>query len=246
MRASSNQRLARLRQEVYRANLALVEHGLVVSTFGNVSGIDREIRLIAIKPSGVDYAKLTALDMVVLDLDGRTVEGELNPSSDTRTHVRLYREFPDIGGIVHTHSRHATAWAQARRPLPCLGTTHADYFHGDVPCTAVISAQQIALDYEEQTAVQIVEAFSRLDYHEMPAVLVASHGPFTWGRDAADAVHNAWMLEFAAEMAAEAVALNPRIKAVKRTLLDKHFLRKHGKNAYYGQRKETPGGNRNG
>jgi L-ribulose-5-phosphate 4-epimerase len=239
-------RVFRLQKEVLAANLALVEHGLVVSTFGNVSGIDREIGLIAIKPSGVDYAKLTALDMVVLDLDGKIVEGELNPSSDTRTHVRLYREFPEIGGIVHTHSRHATAWAQARRPLPCLGTTHADYFHGDVPCTAVISDEQIAKDYEEETAVQIVEAFRTIDYREMPAVLVASHGPFTWGRDAADAVHNAWMLEFAAEMAAEAVALNPRIKAVKRTLLDKHFLRKHGKNAYYGQKRETPGGNRNG
>ncbi len=235
MTPAERRRLAGLRQDVLKANQSVVERGLVVSTFGNVSGIDRELGLIAIKPSGVDYAALSARSMVVLDLDGKKVEGNLNPSSDTKTHVRLYREFPDIGGIVHTHSRHATAWAQARRPLPCFGTTHADYFHGEVPCTTVISDAQIGMDYEEQTAVQIVEAFRRIDYHGMPAVLVASHGPFTWGRDAAEAVYHAWMLEFAAEMALLTVTLNPRIKAVKQTLLDKHFLRKHGKNAYYGQ-----------
>jgi len=243
-------RIARLRREVLAANLAVVEHGLVVATFGNVSGLDRELGLIAIKPSGVDYADLTALSMVVVDMDGKKVEGDLHPSSDTRTHARLYREFPDIGGIVHTHSRHATAWAQARRPLPCFGTTHADYFHGEIPCTAVISDAQIGMDYEEQTAVQIVEAFRTIDYHDMPAVLVASHGPFTWGRDAAEAGYHAWMLEFAAEMAATTVALNPRIRAVKQTLLDKHFLRKHGKNAYYGQqgnaRGTVPGANARG
>jgi L-ribulose-5-phosphate 4-epimerase len=147
----------------------------------------------------------------------------------------LYRAFSRIGGVVHTHSRHATAWAQARRPLPCLGTTHADYFHGEVPCTAVITDAQIQLDYEEQTAVQIVDAFRKLDYAAMPAVLVASHGPFTWGKDPADAVYHAWMLEYAAEMAAIAVQINPRIRGVKQTLLDKHYLRKHGKDAYYGQ-----------
>jgi L-ribulose-5-phosphate 4-epimerase len=178
--------------------------------------------------------------MVVLDLDGKRLEGDLAPSSDTKTHVRLYREFPAIGGIVHTHSRYATSWAQARRPLPCFGTTHADYFHGAVPCTEVITDAQIGRDYEEETAVQIVTAFASLalrgiDYRSMPAVLVASHGPFAWGKDAAEAVYHAWMLEYAAEMAAVTVALNPRIRAVKQSLLDKHFLRKHGKYAYYGQ-----------
>jgi L-ribulose-5-phosphate 4-epimerase len=229
--------LGKLREEVYRANMDLVERGLVVSTFGNVSGIDRELGLIVIKPSGVDYGKLSPAAMVVLDLEGRRVEGDLNPSSDTRTHVRLYREWPDIGGVVHTHSRYATAWAEAKRPLPCLGTTHADYFHGAVPCTAVITDEQIQRDYEEETAVQILDAFRALDHKAMPAVLVASHGPFTWGRSA-EAGYNAWMLEFAAEMAAVAVTINPRIGSIRQSLMDKHYLRKHGKDAYYGQ----PGG----
>jgi L-ribulose-5-phosphate 4-epimerase len=233
----SRARLQRLRQEVYRANMDLVERGLVVSTFGNVSGIDRELGLIAIKPSGVDYAELSPANLVVLDLEGRRVEGELNPSSDTKTHVRLYREFADIGGVVHTHSRYATAWAQARRALPCLGTTHADYFHGEVPCTAVITDAQIGRDYEEETAVQILDAFRRLDYRAVPAVLVASHGPFTWGKSAAEAGYHAWMLEFAAEMASVAVRINPGIRGVRQSLLDKHYQRKHGKDAYYGQGK---------
>jgi L-ribulose-5-phosphate 4-epimerase len=236
MNAAEKKRLLRLRESVHAANMSLVERGLVVSTFGNVSGIDRELGLICIKPSGVEYGELSPSDIVVLDLEGRKVEGDLNPSSDTRTHVRLYREFAEIGGVVHTHSRYATAWAQARRGLPCLGTTHADYFHGEVPCTAVISDEQIGMDYEEQTAVQIVDAFRRVDYREMPAVLVASHGPFAWGKDAAAAVYHAWMLEYAAEMAAATVALSPRVPAVRRTLLDRHFQRKHGKNAYYGQK----------
>ena len=235
MSGTRAERLTRLRDEVYAANMSLVERGLVVSTFGNVSGIDREIGLIAIKPSGVDYGDLSPATMVVLDLEGKRVEGDLNPSSDTRTHVRLYREFTEIGGVVHTHSRHATAWAQARRPLPCLGTTHADYFHGAVPCTDVITDAQIALDYEEQTAVQIIDAFAHLDYRAMPAVLVASHGPFTWGKDAAAAAYNAWMLEYAADMAALSIGINPKIRGVKTTLMDKHYHRKHGKNAYYGQ-----------
>jgi L-ribulose-5-phosphate 4-epimerase len=235
MSAAGKKRVQRLQEEVLAANLELVEHGLVVATFGNVSGIDREIGLIAIKPSGVDYAKLAAKDMVILDLEGRKVEGSLNPSSDTRTHVRLYREFPQIGGVVHTHSRNATSWAQARRPLPCFGTTHADYFHGEVPCTEVITDAQIALDYEEQTAVQIIDAFRKIDYRGMPAVLVASHGPFTWGKDAAEAVYHAFILEYVAEMAARALQLTPRLRGVKQTLLDKHFMRKHGKDAYYGQ-----------
>ena len=233
--AAGKRGLQRLREEVYQANMRLVEHGLVVATFGNVSGIDRRLGLIAIKPSGVDYAELSPKNMVIMDQEGKKVEGDLNPSSDTKTHVMLYREFPEIGGVVHTHSRHATAWAQACRPLPCLGTTHADYFHGPIPCTAVISDAQIALDYEEQTAVQIVDAFRNIDYRAVPAVLVASHGPFTWGKDAAEAVYHAFILDYVAEMTALALQINPRVKAMRRSLLDKHFLRKHGKDSYYGQ-----------
>jgi L-ribulose-5-phosphate 4-epimerase len=229
-------RTRRLREQVCRANLELVAKGLVIETFGNVSGIDRELGIIAIKPSGVDYDDLDPSKIVLVDLAGKRVAGDLAPSSDTPTHVRLYREFPEIGGVVHTHSRYATAWAQARRALPCLGTTHADYFRGTVPCTAAISDRQIAGEYEEETAVQIVEAFRRFDYREMPAVLVASHGPFTWGRDAAEAVYHATMLEYASELAAIAVGLNPRIGPAKQALVDKHFLRKHGAAAYYGQR----------
>lgn len=235
MSAATKRGLQRLREDVYRANLRLVEHGLVVATFGNVSGIDRTLGLIAIKPSGVGYEELSPQNMVIIDTAGKKVEGDLNPSSDTKTHVRMYREFPEIGGVVHTHSRNATAWAQARRALPCLGTTHADYFHGEIPCTAVISDAQIAMDYEEQTAVQIVDAFRKIDYRAMPAVLVASHGPFTWGKDAAEAVYHAFILEYVAEMTALALQLNPRIRGMKQTLLDKHFLRKHGEDAYYGQ-----------
>ena len=235
LKGTDGKRLQRLREDVYKANMDLVARGLVVSTFGNVSGIDREMGLIAIKPSGVDYDELAPATLVILDLDGKKVDGELNPSSDTKTHVRLYREFRDIGGVVHTHSRHATAWAEAKRPLPCLGTTHADYFHGEVPCTAVITDEQISRDYEEETAVQILDAFRTLDYRAMPAVLVASHGPFTWGKNAAEAGYHAWMLEFAAEMAAMAVMINPRIRGVRQSLLDKHYRRKHGKDAYYGQ-----------
>ncbi len=234
--ASKAGALKKLREAVYRANIDLVDKGLVVSTFGNVSGIDRSLGLIAIKPSGVEYDDLSPSNMVVLDLEGRRVEGDLNPSSDTKTHVFLYRSFPEIGGVVHTHSVHATAWAQSRLPLPCLGTTHADYFHGPVPCTAVITDAQIQLDYEEQTAVQITDAFRKIDYREMPAVLVASHGPFTWGKDPAAAVYHAFILEYVARMNAITVSVNPRIKGVRQSLLDKHFLRKHGKNAYYGQK----------
>jgi L-ribulose-5-phosphate 4-epimerase len=233
----NQQRTKKLRETVYLANLELVEKGLVVSTFGNVSGIDREIGLIAIKPSGVEYGELSPSNMVLLDFEGKRVSGDLNPSSDTKTHVLLYRNFPEIGGVVHTHSLHATAWAQARMPLPCLGTTHADYFHGQVPCTAVITDAQIALDYEEQTAVQIIDAFQRIDYREMPAVLVASHGPFAWGRSPEEAVYHAFILEYIAHMNQITMSVNPRIRNVRRTLLDKHFLRKHGNNAYYGQKK---------
>jgi L-ribulose-5-phosphate 4-epimerase len=231
-------RARRLREQVCRANQELVAKGLVVATFGNVSGIDRELGVVGIKPSGIDYDELVPGAIVLVDLAGRPVAGDLRPSSDTPTHVRLYREFPDIGGVVHTHSRYATAWAQARRPLPCYGTTHADYFRGTVPCTEVASDEQIGGDYEEETAVQIVAAFRRLDYHEVPAVLVASHGPFTWGNDAAEAVYHAEMLEYAAELAALSLGISPRTRPAKRTLVDRHFLRKHGARAYYGQ----PGG----
>ena len=227
----------RLRETVYRANMEIVELGLVVSTFGNVSGIDRESGTVAIKPSGVPYGELAPGNMVLLDLAGRPLESDaLRPSSDTRTHLRLYREFPEIGGVVHTHSRHATAWAQACRPLPCLGTTHADYFYGTVPVTAVIRDEQISRDYEEETAAQILETFAGLDYRAVPGVLVASHGPFTWGRDPADAVHNSHMLEYSAELASISFAANPSLQSIKQSLLDKHYLRKHGKDAYYGQR----------
>ena len=228
-------RTRRLREQVCRANLELVAKGLVIETFGNASGIDRELGVIAIKPSGVDYDALDPSAIVLLDLAGERVSGDLAPSSDTPTHVRLYREFPEIGGVVHTHSRYATAWAQARRALPCLGTTHADYFRGTVPCTAAMSDREIAGAYEEETAVRIVETFRRLDYREVPAVLVASHGPFTWGTDAAEAVYHATMLEYAAELAAITVGINPRIGPAQRGLVDRHFLRKHGAAAYYGQ-----------
>lgn len=228
-------RIRALREQVCRANLGLVARGLVIETFGNVSGIDRELGVIAIKPSGVDYDDLDPSAIVLVDLTGKRVAGDLHPSSDTPTHARLYREFPEIGGVAHTHSRYATAWAQARRPLPCLGTTHADYFRGTVPCTAPLSDAEIAGDYEDETAARIVEAFLRLEYREMPGVLVANHGPFTWGRDADEAVYHAAMLEYAAELAAIAVGINPRIAPARRTLVDRHFLRKHGAKAYYGQ-----------
>ena len=228
--------IARLREQVWRANMDLVEKGLVISTFGNASGIDRELGLIAIKPSGVGYKELSPRNMVLLDTAGRILEGSLNPSSDTKTHLKLYAAFPEIGGVAHAHSMHATAWAQARRALPCLGTTHADYFRGKVPCTAPISARQISRDYEEETGIQIVKAFRDLDYREMPAVLVASHGPFTWGEDALEAVAHCEILERIAQMAAISFSLNPRVGSIYTSLLDKHFLRKHGKGAYYGQK----------
>jgi L-ribulose-5-phosphate 4-epimerase len=232
--------IRRLQEQVYKANLELKELGLVVATFGNASGIDRSQGVVAIKPSGVSYEELAAENMVLVDLNGRALEGELNPSSDTPTHVRLYRAFPEIGGVVHTHSKFATAWAQARRALPCFGTTHADIFYGEVPCTAVMRDEQILRDYEVETAVQILETFARRDYRSMPGVLVASHGPFTWGDTPAKAVYHSLMLETIAEMNAFSLALNPRLKGIRRSLLDKHYLRKHGERAYYGQ-KGRPG-----
>lgn len=226
--------LDRLREEVLEANLEIVRRGLVLYTFGNVSGIDREAGLVVIKPSGVPYEKLAARDLVITTLDGGMVEGSLRPSSDLATHLALYRAFPGVGGVVHTHSRHATAWAQAGREIPCLGTTHADSFHGPVPVTPEMTADQIAADYEHNTGAVIVRRFEGLDPMRTPAVLVAQHGPFAWGRTAAEAAHNAVVLEEVAHMAALTVALGGG-QAISQALLDKHFLRKHGAGRYYGQ-----------
>jgi L-ribulose-5-phosphate 4-epimerase len=227
--------LEELREEVYEANIELQQRGLVIYTFGNVSGINREKGIVAIKPSGVDYDKLTPEDIVLVNMEGGIVEGRLNPSSDTKTHLALYREFTEIGGVVHTHSRYATAWAQAVKPIPCLGTTHADYFYGEIPCTEVISDNQIAKDYEEETGIQIVHKFKNIDYRSMRAVLVACHGPFVWGKTATDTVILSVMLEEVARIGYMTVMINPETGSMKKTLLDKHYLRKHGEDAYYGQ-----------
>ena len=228
--------LETLKKEVYKANMALPKHGLITFTWGNVSGIDREQGLIVIKPSGVPYEELTVDDMVVVDLDGNKVEGDLNPSSDTDTHLELYRNFPDIGGIVHTHSRWATIWSQGGRGIPAYGTTHADYFYGEIPCTRKMSKKEIEGDYELETGKVIVERFEEMNPNFVPAVLVYSHGPFSWGKDADEAVHNAVVLEEVAMMAWHTENLSDTVKfPMDQTLLDKHFLRKHGANAYYGQ-----------
>lgn len=215
----------------------LQRFGLITLTWGNVSGIDRKNGMIVIKPSGVEYDKLTPDDMVVVDLNGRKVEGTLNPSSDTATHVELYKAFEEIGGIVHTHSSYATSWAQSGRNIPCYGTTHADYFYGEVPCIRCLTAREIEEAYEENTGHLIVHEFQRLclDPVAMPAVLCKNHGPFTWGKDARDAVHVAVVLEEVAKMAYRAETINERIQAAPQVLLDKHYYRKHGANAYYGQ-----------
>jgi len=231
--------LEELKQRVLRANLELVREGLVIQTFGNVSGIDRDRGLIVIKPSGVPYDDMKPEHMVVVSLEsGKVVEGSLRPSSDTPTHAVLYRAFKDIGGVTHTHSLYATAWAQAGHAIPSLGTTHADYWYGDVPCTRLLSEKEIATDYEANTGNVIVETFGNLDPMQHPAVLVASHGPFTWGKDADDAVHNAVILEFVAKLASETLRINPKAEPMQSALLDKHFLRKHGASAYYGQKKK--------
>ncbi|MBW7983910.1 L-ribulose-5-phosphate 4-epimerase [Enterobacillus tribolii] len=230
--------LDELKQQVLEANLALPRHGLVTFTWGNVSGIDRARGLMVIKPSGVEYQGMTAEDMVVVAIeDGQIVEGRRKPSSDTETHRVLYQTFGDIGGIVHTHSRHATIWAQAGLDIPAWGTTHADYYYGDIPCTRLMTEEEIRQDYEWQTGVVIAETFSRrgIDANQMPAVLVHSHGPFAWGKDAADAVHNAVVLEEVAYMGIFSRQLTPDLPRMQQTLLDKHYLRKHGANAYYGQ-----------
>ncbi|MGC1267452.1 MAG: L-ribulose-5-phosphate 4-epimerase [Candidatus Acidiferrum sp.] len=227
--------LANLREQVLEANLDLVRRGLVLSTFGNASGIDRDQGLIVIKPSGVPYDEMKPVSLVVTDLHGKVVEGNLRASSDLPTHAALYRAFPGIGGIAHTHSEYATAWAQARRPIPCLGTTHADYFHGPIPVTDVMSDDEINGEYEANTGAVIIRAFREIDPMAIPAVLVANHGPFTWGLDAKKAAENAWMLEAAARMAYRTVELNANAGSLGKALHDRHFLRKHGKKAYYGQ-----------
>lgn len=233
----SNERIALLKKEVFEANLELVEQGLVIYTWGNVSGIDRESGLVVIKPSGVDYSTMTEEDMVVIDLEGNKVEGALKPSSDTPTHLELYRQFPDIGGVVHTHSEWATSWAQAGVDIPCYGTTHADYFYGDILCTRSLTDEEIQGAYELNTGKVMVETLreSGKEALELPGMIITNHGPFSWGETAHKAVHNAKVMEEVAKMAFRTEQINPRVMPAKQTLVDKHYLRKHGKNAYYGQ-----------
>jgi L-ribulose-5-phosphate 4-epimerase len=231
--------LEKLKAEVCKANLDLVTEGLVIQTWGNASGIDRARRLVVIKPSGVPYDGMKPEHMVVVSLaDGKVVEGNLKPSSDMPTHLVLYRAFPQIGGVVHTHSLYATAWAQACQPLLAYGTTQADYWYGDVPCTRKMRPSEIKNDYEANTGEVIVETFKKLKFDPMqhPAVLVAYHGPFAWGQSVAEAVHNAGVLEYIARLNSETLRLNPKVQPMPPALLDKHFLRKHGPNAYYGQK----------
>jgi L-ribulose-5-phosphate 4-epimerase len=229
--------LEQLKQEVYEANMLLPKYHLVTFTWGNVSGIDREKGLFVIKPSGVDYDKLTPDSMVVVNLEGEVVEGDYRPSSDTPTHVVLYNRFQEIGGVVHTHSPWATSWAQAGRGIPCYGTTHADYLYGQVPCVRTLTKEEIKTAYEKNTGVLIADEFERLavDYIATPAVLCKNHGPFTWGKDAKEAVHNAVVLEEVAKMAARCEQIDPKVNPAPQELQDKHYYRKHGKNAYYGQ-----------
>jgi L-ribulose-5-phosphate 4-epimerase len=232
-------KLQALREAVVKANLELVERGLVMYTWGNVSGIDRETGIVAIKPSGVSYDELDAASIVLIDLEGQQVDGDLRPSSDTPTHLELYRAFPGIGGVAHTHSRYATLWAQSHRPVPCLGTTHADHFFGTIPVTRMLKAEEVKNDYEASTGKLIVETFTGIDAHNIPAVLVAGHGPFTWGEDAMDAATNSGVLEFVTEMAYGTIAANPGVSPIPDYLLNKHFLRKHGADAYYGQQQKS-------
>ncbi|MED4800550.1 L-ribulose-5-phosphate 4-epimerase [Bacillus atrophaeus] len=227
--------LETLKKEVLTANLKLQEHRLVTFTWGNVSGIDRENERIVIKPSGVEYSELTADDLVVLNLDGEIIEGSLKPSSDTPTHLYLYKAFPNIGGIVHTHSHWATSWAQSGRDIPALGTTHADYFNSAIPCTREMYDEEIVKDYEHNTGKVIAETFKNQKYEQVPGVLVNNHGPFCWGTDALNALHNAVVLETVAEMAFHSIMLNQNISPINTVLHEKHFYRKHGANAYYGQ-----------
>ena len=230
--------LEQLKEIVCKANLELPKYGLVTFTWGNVSGVDRESGLMVIKPSGVEYDNMTAEDMVVVSLaTGKKVEGKWKPSSDTATHVALYHAFPEIGGIVHTHSRWATSFAQAGRGIPAYGTTHGDYFYGEIPCTRKMTPEEIGGEYEKETGNVIIETFASINENDIPAVLVNSHGPFAWGTDPSNAVHNAVVLEELAFMALHTEQLNPSVGVMQQELLDKHYLRKHGKNAYYGQGK---------
>lgn len=228
--------LEQLKKEVYEANMLLPKYGLVTFTWGNVSGIDRESGLFVIKPSGVDYDKLTPDDMVVMDLNGERAEGRLNPSSDTATHLELYKDFPEIGGIVHTHSSWATSWAQSGRSIPCYGTTHADYFYGEIPCLRCLTKEEIDEAYEKNTGLLIVNEFKKRDVKAVPACLCKNHGPFAWGKNANEAVHNAVVLEECAKMAARTEMINSSVQPAPQELQDKHYYRKHGANAYYGQK----------
>lgn len=229
--------LEELKQQVYEANMALPEHNLVVFTWGNVSGIDRENNYIVIKPSGVEYSALSPENMVVVDFDGKVVEGDMKPSSDTATHIELYKQFKDIGGVVHTHSPWAVSFAQAGSDIPAAGTTHADYFYGDIPCTRRMKQYEIETDYEKQTGTVIVNTFKNrsIDPNQIPGVLVNDHGPFTWGTDPLNAVHNSVVLEQVAQMTYHGLMLSSQSSRMDQALLDKHYLRKHGKDAYYGQ-----------
>ena len=228
--------LKKLKKEVLAANLLLPQHGLVTFTWGNVSGIDRKRGLVVIKPSGVPYEGMTVEDMVVVDLDGKVVEGKWKPSSDTATHLELYKAFPNIGGVVHTHSRWATTFAQAGMAIPAMGTTQGDYFYGDIPCTRPMTDEEIGGEYEKETGKVIVETFAEKSADDIPGVLVMSHGPFAWGKTAAEAVHNAVVMEEVAFMDWHALMLNRSHRDMQQSLLDRHYLRKHGVNAYYGQK----------
>jgi len=233
--ASTALPLTALRQQVWQANMALQEHKLVTFTWGNVSGIDRESGLVVIKPSGVSYEELSPENMVIVDLEGNIVEGTMKPSSDTATHIALYKAYPTLGGVVHTHSSNATSWAQAGMPIPAMGTTHADYFYGNIPCTRALSRAEIKDDYELNTGKVIIETIADEDPMAIPGIVVKEHGPFSWGSSPANAVHNAVVLEEVARMALQTLMINPATTSIGQTLLDKHYLRKHGKNAYYGQ-----------
>lgn len=229
--------LEELKKEVFEENLELVEKKLVIYTWGNVSGIDRESKIFAIKPSGVGYDIIKSDDMVLIDLEGKKIEGKYKPSSDTATHIELYKAFPEIGAIVHTHSSYATSWAQARKDIPAFGTTHADYFYGDIPCARALTKEEIENDYEKNTGLVIIETLKERNINPMdiPGIIIASHGPFAWGKDSRQAVYNAVVLEELSKMAYRTIQINPNIKSVEKYLLDKHYFRKHGKNAYYGQ-----------
>ena len=230
--------LESLKQKVYEANMELPKRGLITYTWGNVSGIDRETGYFVIKPSGVDYDLLKPEDMVVMDLEGNKIEGHLNPSSDTPTHIELYKAYPEIGGVVHTHSPWATSWAQAGRYIPCYGTTHADYFYGDIPCARLLTENEIEENYEKNTGLVIVETIGDENPLIVPGILCSNHGPFTWGKDAHDAVHNAVVLEEVAKMASCTESINKSSSKAPQSMQDKHFMRKHGPNAYYGQTNE--------